>query len=364
MYDFASDVKKVEAQIANSQQQMSKVGAALNRAAEAEGKIGEVGLNLDILNADLTQVKAQQDAMNGNIAELIAGLDKVTQEFGGHFDKMKQKTFTEKAIGFLSRTKADAMREQRIRSTEIDSKLNELISQSNIIIQILSGQLNVLTDQEAKTVASLEKVLDERITVVKELEAARQQLDAMDPQIIALEDKISMEQDPAQRTAMQAELQKMNEAHNALKNEVDVKLALSQTLENYVSKYQTFIASIQDQISTQRVLINKMKTDTTQRVVLYDALSQSLRTAQQQEVAHRINEIGTAVDNEATKTMAYIGSAANNRMAAMLESHEGTMVFNQEIMKQKATADERFMRRFGKVLEKHDLAKYGADNAE
>ena len=40
------------------------------------------------------------------------------------------------------------------------------------------------------------------------------------------------------------------------------------------------------------VLINKLQTDTKQRVVLYDALTKSLKTAQQQDVAHRINEIG------------------------------------------------------------------------
>jgi len=40
------------------------------------------------------------------------------------------------------------------------------------------------------------------------------------------------------------------------------------------------------------LLINKLQTDTKQRVVLYDALTKSLKTAQQQDVAHRINEIG------------------------------------------------------------------------
>ena len=364
MYDFAQDVKQVEAKVKDNQEQLGKVSAVLSRAVDTEGRVGEVGLNLDIVNADLTQVKAQNDAMNGSIAELIAGLDQVTQQFGSHFDQMKTKTTGEKIIGFFSKTKADARREQRIRSTDIDNKLNDLISQSNTIVVILSDQLGVLQDQEKKTTASLEKVLGERIEIVKELEVARAQIDALDPQIITLEDKIAVEQSAEQRTRLEAELQKLNETHNELKNTIDIKLALSQTLENYVSKYQTFVASIQDQISAQQVLINKLKTDTTQRVVLYDALSKSLRTAQQQEVAHRINEIGTAVDNEATKTMAFIGSAANNRKAELLESHDDTMVFNKKVLEDKAKADERFMRRFGKVLAKHDMAKYGGGDTE
>jgi hypothetical protein len=76
------------------------------------------------------------------------------------------------------------------------------------------------------------------------------------------------------------------------------------------------------------VLINKLQTDTKQRVVLYDALtSKSLKTAQQQDVAHRINEIGVKTDQEAQTAMAAIGSATNDRMADMLEAHEDHMVF-------------------------------------
>ena len=52
------------------------------------------------------------------------------------------------------------------------------------------------------------------------------------------------------------------------------------------------------------VLINKLQTDTKQRVVLYDALTKSLKTAQQQDVAHRINEIGVKTDQEAQTAMA------------------------------------------------------------
>jgi hypothetical protein len=72
------------------------------------------------------------------------------------------------------------------------------------------------------------------------------------------------------------------------------------------------------------VLINKLQTDTKQRVVLYDALTSSLKTAQQQDVAHRINEIGVKTDQEAQTAMAAIGAATNDKMADMLEAHEAT----------------------------------------
>ena len=107
------------------------------------------------------------------------------------------------------------------------------------------------------------------------------------------------------------------------------------------------------------VLINKLETDTKQRVVLYDALSKSLKTAQQQDVAHQINEIGVKTDQEAQTAMAAIGSATNARMADMLEAHEDHMLFAREVLEQKAKADDRFVRRFQKIVEKHDSNQYG-----
>ena len=137
-----------------------------------------------------------------------------------------------------------------------------------------------------------------------------------------------------------------------------VKLAKSQTLERYIEQGKTWIDSLQNQAATQMVLINKLETDTQQRVVLYDALTKSLKTAQQQDVAHQINEIGVATDQEAQTAMAGIGAATNKRMAEMMEAHGDQMVFARKIQEQKAKADERFARRFEKIVEKHDKNLY------
>ena len=107
------------------------------------------------------------------------------------------------------------------------------------------------------------------------------------------------------------------------------------------------------------VLINKLQTDAKQRVVLYDALTKSLKTAQQQDVAHRINEIGVKTDQEAQSAMVGIGSTTNARMAEMMENYEDHMVFARDVLEQKAKADELFARRFQKIIEKHDSNAYG-----
>ncbi len=74
--------------------------------------------------------------------------------------------------------------------------------------------------------------------------------------------------------------------------------------------FQTFVDSLNNQIAAQKTLINKLTIDTEQRIVLYKALEDSLKTAAQQDVAHKINTLGSKVDTAAEETMAGIGAAA------------------------------------------------------
>ena len=359
MADFEAQIRESQEQVAAAQ---AKIGELTTRIESARQKMAAgTDATIDIENATLTEVHQHTELMNANIAELIMGLDDVTSAFSKEFDEMRSKTGWESVVGFFAPARAEAMRQERMRMATIDDKLQDLISKSDIIVKLLDGQLKMLEEQKVKVEGNLSSTLVDRETTVAELEAVRSELMGMDPKIIELETKISMEQDAAARTRLETQLAELNTRFNALKQEEQVKLAKSQTLERYIEKGKTWIDSLQNQAATQMVLINKLQTDTRQRVVLYDALSKSLKTAQQQDVAHRINEIGVKTDQEAQTAMAAIGSATNTRMAEMLEAHEGHMVFAREVLEAKAKADERFMRRFAKIVEKHDKNLYGSE---
>ena len=357
MADFETQIRESQTQVANAQAKISELTSRIE-AARAKIAFG-TDVTIEIENATLEDVHAQTDAMNANIAELIMGLDDVTAGFQQDFDEMRSKTGMEKLIGIFSKGKAESMRQERMRTASIDDKLQDLISKSNVIQKLLEGQLAVLEDQKIKVESNLSETLTERETTVSALEKTRADVLALDPKIIALENKISVEQDAAARTALESELAELNSRYNELVQQEQVQLAKSQTLERYIEKGKTWLDSLQNQSATQMVLINKLMTDTRQRVVLYDALTKSLKTAQQQDVAHRINEIGVQTDKEAQQAMAAIGAATNSRMADMLESHEDHMVFARKVLEEKAKADERFMRRFQKIVEKHDKNAYG-----
>lgn len=358
MADFDAQIRESQAQVEAAQSKISEVSSKLEQAQD-KMKSGD-DISIDIENASLDDVHAHSDAMNANIAELIMGLDDVTSAFSQDFDAMRTKTGWETFVGIFSKGRSESLRQERMRTASIDDKLQDLISKSDVIVNLLQGQLAVLNEHKMRVEGNLQETLTERETVVGELEQIKADLLAMDPSIIELENKISMEQDAAARTKLESELASLNAKYNELAQAEQVKLANSQTLERYIEKGKTWVDSLQNQAATQMVLINKLQTDTKQRVVLYDALTKSLKTAQQQDVAHKINEIGVQTDQEAQTAMAAIGSATNQRMADMMEKHEDHMVFARKVLEEKAKSDERFARRFEKIVEKHDKNLYGA----
>jgi chromosome segregation ATPase len=356
MSDFEAQIRKSQEEVAKAQ---AKITAITSKVEEARSRIAMGEPEIDIENATLQDVHQHSELMNANIAELIMGLDDVTAAFSKDFDELRSKTGWESFVGIFARGKSEAMRQERLRAASIDDKLQDLIAKSDVIVRLLQSQLELLNDQKAKVETNLGETLVERETVVGALEALRAEIGALDPKIIELETRISVEQDAAARTRLETELAELNARHNAMVQDEQVKLAKSQTLERYIEKGKTWVDSLQNQAATQMVLINKLQTDTRQRVVLYDALSKSLKTAQQQDVAHRINEIGVQTDKEAQAAMAAIGTATNQRMAEMMEAHEDHMVFARKVLEQKAKADERFARRFAAIVEKHDKNLYG-----
>lgn len=357
MANFEELVRESQAEVEKSQAGIKAMTARIE-AARAKIDAGQ-DASIDIENATLEDVHAHTDTMNANIAELIMGLDDVTSGFSKDFDEMRSKSGWESFVGIFSNAKSESLRQERMRTANIDDKLQDLIAKSDVIVALLEGQLTLLDEQKTKVETNLVSTLDERELTVGELETLRADILGMDPKIIALENKIAVEQDAAARTKLETELAELNNKYNEMVQEEQVKLAKSQTLERYIEKGKTWVDSLQNQAATQMVLINKLQTDTKQRVVLYDALSKSLKTAQQQDVAHRINEIGVKTDQEAQTAMAAIGTATNQKMADMLEAHEDHMVFARDVLEAKAKADERFARRFSKIVEKHDKNLYG-----
>ena len=250
------------------------------------------------------------------------------------------------------------MRSERVRNMSLAGNLQELLAKSDTIVGILKSQKDILDSRYSTSEASLKSVIERRKGTMAGLEETQKRIEELNPMLMDIENRIAATTTQKDRTELESERSELATEYNQKQAKEQELLAESQTLERYTSMFQTFVDSLNNQIAAQSTLINKLTIDTEQRIVLYKSLEDSLKTAAQQDVAHKINTLGSQVDTAAETTMAGIGAAAQKHIGDLLEMHEKNMVATQDIQRRKKLADEAFARRFDEVMKTHDAGKY------
>ena len=353
---FDTEIEKTRGIVKDMRAKIEQSGVVLDQFAKSDTKLGDAGF--DIENARISDVINQQKVMEANIADLIIGLEDVTNLFGSEFESMKSYSGYEKFVGFFSKDKAQRLRTDRVRNMSLAGNLQELLAKSDTIVGILKEQRTVLDARYKQSETSLIQVIERRKGTIGNLEATQKRIEVLNPMLMDIENRIAASTDQLGRTQLEGERSTLATEYNQMQAKEQELLAESQTLERYTSMFQTFVDSLNNQIAAQNTLINKLTIDTEQRIVLYKALEDSLKTAAQQDVAHKINTLGSKVDTAAEETMAGIGSAAQRHIGDLLEMHEGNMLSSQDIQRRKKLADDAFARRFATVMEKHNTANY------
>ena len=123
-----SEIEKTRSQVEEMRSKIDKSSKVLDEFAKADTKIGDA--DFDIENARIDDVLKQQKVMEGNIADLIIGLEDATNVFGSEFESMKSYSAYEKFIGIFSKQKMQRMRSDRVRNMSLAGNLQELLSQA------------------------------------------------------------------------------------------------------------------------------------------------------------------------------------------------------------------------------------------
>jgi len=356
LQNFDQEIEKTKQAVEDMQSKINQSSNVLDRLAQADATVGDA--DFDIENARIQDVLNQQKVMEANIADLIIGLEDATNVFGQEFESMKSHTTWESIVGLFSKQRMQRMRSERVRNMSLAGNLQELLTKSDTIVGILEGQRKILDERYESSETSLRQVLERRTATMEELEKTQKRIEELNPMLLDIENRIAASTNQKERSELEGERSELATEYNEMQAREQTLLAESQTLERYTSMFQTFVDSLNNQKAAQSTLINKLTIDTEQRIVLYKALEDSLKTAAQQDVAHKINTLGSQVDTAAETTMAGIGAAAQSHIADLLEMHEKNMGATQDIQRRKKLADEAFARRFDEVLARHNSADY------
>lgn len=317
-----------------------------------------LGVEVDIQGATLDEVQKQYEDLNVNVAKMIVGLDNITKELGSHFDTMREKTMSEKLVGFFSKAKSDEMRESRMQDADLEVQLQELISESTQLSTMLKGQLKVLEGEKESVDTNLERVLKDRESQTEELKQLDEKLKSLDPEILSLQDEIANSVDSSERAKLETKLEQVTKEQQETQKNRDVVLSKSQSNEGYIESYKVFSSSLATQIGTQKVQIAKLDNDTKNRTIIYAATNKSILTAQQQKSAHELHKIGAEVDKSVTETAAMIEAGAKAAMVETLERHNDQMVSYAKIQDDSKQVNDMFERAMGDIIQKHELKDY------
>jgi len=324
---------------------------ALKRAEEAVsrgGSVDEIRRSLDLEKVHLQDVIQAKAKLQETVGSLIAGYDALTNALGGQIDAMKAWTLRERLVGLFSADAARRMRETRIQNADIDAQLQDLVSHTQAIGNLLSDHSGVLNREYDTVAGMLESQQDQLKRASETFEASDRQLDELNTRISEKREALA-ELTGTARADADRELQALVNRANELTESRNTSLSNAQTHELFVENHKIALDSLMRQKAAQRILIDKLRISTENRIVQYAATLESIKTAAQQESAHAINEIGTDVDEATSRTMAAVGVAADRAIVGMLERHVDDVQKRRSTQAEIARADAEFARRFAEV---------------
>jgi hypothetical protein len=324
---------------------------ALKRAEEVvarAGSVDEIRQSLDVEQAHLKDVIQAKAKLQETVGSLIAGYDALTNSLGGEIDAIKSWTLRERLVAFFSATSARRMRERRVQNADIDTQLQDLVSQTQAIGNLLADHATSL-NREYDTVGSMLEHEQQQLKQATEaFEAAERELDELNTEI-SEKREAQAELTGVERAEADRLLQALINQANELTERRNTSLSNAQTHELFIENHKIGLDSLMRQKAAQRILIDKLRISTENRIVQYAATLESIKTAAQQESAHAIHEIGTDVDEATSRTMAAVGAAADRAIVDMLERHADDVNKRKSIQSEIARADAEFTRRFAEV---------------
>ena len=327
------------------QQSVVEILKRTTEAVESSGDVEQARRRMSVEKARLRDVIGEKQELQTTIGSLIAGYDALTNALGGRIDSMKEMTRFERFVGMFSEVKARRMREARIQAADITVQLQDLVGQTTSINRMLSDHLRTLDGEYV----SVKRMLEEQQVKLRETTEA---FEAADQRLEELNVRINDQRDTSagftglERVEADKVLQGLINEANDLTEERNAALSSGQTHELFAENHKIALDSLLRQKAAQRVLIDKLRISTENRIVQYSATVESLRTATQQESAHMIDEVGATIDQETTRTMAAIGAAADRQIIDMFERHAEDIGKRRATQSDVARADAEFARRF------------------
>jgi hypothetical protein len=161
----------------------------LDKFAKTDEKIGAT--DFDIENARIDDVLKQQKVMEGNIADLIIGLEDATNVFGAEFENMKSFTGWETFVGIFSDESKQRMRTDRVRNMSLAGNLQELLVEVRHHRRHPEGAEGCSTPATRPPRRASSQVIERRKVTMENLTSVQKRIEELNPLLLDIENKIA-----------------------------------------------------------------------------------------------------------------------------------------------------------------------------
>ena len=328
--------------------------------------------SLKVLNEDeLAHIQKREDA----VIRAATELEKVKGQWWRFFGKAAA---IKEAENYLQRMKdavaparkeAEKMRQERLRDASMDESIQEFTIQAEHLASALDRSHGVLDEQvdilqkrsvivediHKKALANIEQIDKQRAQL--ELDLKRAEVDIKD--IDKTGNPVAYQE---QENLINDLKQQIEEMHGKLNEATEV----AQSKESFMVQYQAHIKGLMKLRNNAKIWYLKITSDAQERVQTFKAALEEMKAMDEQEAAARLNQIGTATDEELMEIAGQavvVGSKFLAAMEADKQRHFETIWNTGLALDEHLEMDREFI----DELRKNYLDKYGRDpyaNAE
>lgn len=355
--DYEVQIAEVQAQIEKAEQ------LADERAREAR---------LKILHITLQKLREEAAKEEEDLAQAVFGLDAILEQMGQEYDRLRQpsaedlslvrraeaalaqaeqakveagrKRFNffgskDKALAAadqdiarakqaITEAKTEAARRARARllKANIEQSLQQFQLRVDGVRQIMQNRMKVVEEQ-ARIVAARKQAAFE----VKEKAAAA--LKNLDEELNNLEQDLASEEEVLRTlqngtpefAAQDRKISNLRATVEDKRGRRNAALVLYQSKEKFAGELEIHERTQTKLRDNHRAWIMKLQSDTEERIVTFKSRLEAMKAAADQDVAKKLDDMGSEIDFRNAATMAELGAASDRERMAMIEAQPGRM---------------------------------------
>lgn len=348
---------------------------ALSQIADVQSQIEEAqniadkterDRRLEILNANMKDLRQKVQAEQTDLAEAVLGLNIMIESMGAGYGELTQLSADEQKIiedaealvpvreaelkevessfwPFGKDAKIAAAKEAietarqgikdaqveankkmraRLMNASMEDSLQEFQLKVERTVQIMKNRLEDIKVQVAAVGERKNKAFEAKEIAARELQEASVEVEELESQLYDAEEELgSYSNGTSEYTAQEQKISELKAKLEDARGKRDVATGVFQSKEKFAKELEVHEAAQKKLRNNQQSWIKTLESDTEERVITFKSRLEAMKASSDQEIAKQLDDMGAEVDQNNADFMAQVTVASDKIMAAKVGAH-------------------------------------------